>query len=340
MPQALVQYGFFSGTVQRCYSKERRPQGRKAFPGRPAMSARTAQYAKPDGGAQDHAPRTAGQACACRPGPPAGACGDAAAPGPAGAAVFMDSLGGLGSEGWIQALLQKFLASRYEDALEREMEAHLQLRSRTGAGQGNRRNGAAWRTLRTSFGRLRIRLPRDRDGTFEPVIAPKWVKDARETEWRLLHMYTSGGELDAVAGTVRAVYRDRVPARRLGALAASFWDGVRGWQNRPLKPLYLYVRLEPVPVQGGAGEKAAGYTAWAFLGCDAFGRGEVLGLWRNDTGSRSTWLQVLGNLKDRGVEDILFFSMDGMPGLVESIASVFPRTLVQPRAESVGQAAD
>lgn len=298
------------------------------------MSAQTAHTDPLGGGAPDRAPGTA-PAVRARP-----ACGARAALHASDALNDMDALGSLGSDEWVLSLLQKFLASRYEDALEREMEAHLLQCAETVRGRANRRNGSARRTVKTSLGTLCIRLPRDREGSFEPIAVTKWVKDAQETERRILHMYTVGGELDAVGATVKAIYKGRLPQRRLAGLAASFWDGVRGWQNRPLKPLYLYLRLYPVPVPGSAKDKAGGCAAYAFLGCDAFGRSEVLGLWRNDTDSQATWLQVLENLKERGVEDILFFAMDGMPGLVESIASVFPRTLVQPRAESVGQSAD
>jgi transposase-like protein len=218
-----------------------------------------------------------------------------------------------------------------ERMLEGEMSAHLGYEPNEAKGRntGNSRNGHSSKTVQTESGPVEIRVPRDRQGSFEPQLVPKHRRRLEGFDDKVLALYSRGMSVRDIQGHLRELYGTEISADLISRVTDAVLDEVRAWQTRPLEAVYPIVYLDALFVSvrdGGSVTKKAVYIA---LGVGLDGSREVLGFWIDATEGARFWLTILTELKNRGVEDIFFVCCDGLTGLPQAIEAAFPKAVVQ-----------
>jgi putative transposase len=227
-------------------------------------------------------------------------------------------------------LLKQLTKLLVEKALDAEMSNHLghDKNQPVVNTSGNTRNGKSKKTLKGEFGELPIEIPRDRHGSFEPQLIPK-----HQTRWtgfddKILSLYARGMTVREIQAHLEEMYGTEVSPTLISSVTDAVNDEVKAWQARPLDPIYPIVYLDciHVKVREGAVRVKAVYLA---IGVAMTGEKEVLGLWLANNEGAKFWLQVVTELRNRGVQDILIACVDGLKGFPEAIEAVFPKTTVQ-----------
>jgi putative transposase len=228
-------------------------------------------------------------------------------------------------------LLKQLTKALIERALNSELTHHLgyEKNAETEANSANRRNGTSGKTLKGDFGEVDIRVPRDRDSSFEPKIVAK-----HQTRWtgfddKVLSMYARGMTTREIQGHLQEIYGVEVSPALISQVTEEVMEEVKAWQSRPLDPVYPIVYLDALFVKmrhEGRVENRAVYVA---IGVTMEGRKEVLGLWTSANEGAKFWLTILTELRNRGVKDIFIACVDGLKGFPQAIESVFPQAQVQ-----------
>jgi putative transposase len=228
-------------------------------------------------------------------------------------------------------LLKQLTKALVERALVAEMAVHLGHAKNEPVTNptGNSRNGSSAKTLQGDFGKLPIAIPRDRQGSFEPQLIPK-----HQTRWtgfddKILSLYARGLSVREIQGHLEEMYGVEVSPALISSVTDAVHDEVKAWQSRPLDALYPILYLDCIHVKvrdGGAVKTKAVYAA---LGVSLDGDKELLGLWIAEHEGAKFWLQVVTELKNRGVKDIFIACMDGLKGFPEAVEAVFPHAIVQ-----------
>ena len=195
----------------------------------------------------------------------------------------------------------------------------------------NRRNGHTAKTVRTTMGSVQLDVPRDRRGTFTPALVPKHCRDVSGFEGKILGMISRGMSQRDIARTVEELYGFSVSHETVSQIAERVSEDVVKWQSRPLQPVYAFVFVDCIfsSVRSEHGEKASQQASYVILGIDLEGHKDVLSLSVNPSESKSHWMNLFDSLRQRGVKDILFLSMDGVAGLEDGVRAIFPGTVVQ-----------
>lgn len=231
-----------------------------------------------------------------------------------------------------EGIFARLFASTLEQMLEAELTEHLgyERYEAKGRNSGNSRNGAYTKKVRTSNGETTIRVPRDREGEFEPQIVQKYANNTNELEEKILGMYAKGLSTRDIQDTLAELYGVDVSATTISTITDKVWSLVEAWQSRLLAAIYPIVYLDAIHVKirrEGRVENTAVYTV---LGVDLAGQRDVLGHWVGDGAEGANfWLSVLTDLQNRGVQDIFIACVDGLTGFKDAIQAVFPRTQVQ-----------
>lgn len=227
-------------------------------------------------------------------------------------------------------LLQQLTKMMVEKALDAEMTEHLgHERHEPVINQtGNTRNGRSRKTLKAEFGNLPIDIPRDRDGTFEPKLIPKHRRRWSGFDDKIMSLYARGMTVRDIQAHLEEMYGADVSTGLISSVTDAVIEEVKAWQSRPLDAVYPIVYLDciHVKVREGTVRVKAVYMA---IGISMSGEKEVLGLWLAQTEGAKFWLQVVTELRNRGVQDVFIACVDGLKGFPEAIEAVFPRTTVQ-----------
>jgi len=233
----------------------------------------------------------------------------------------------IGENGLLKQLTKRLV----ERALRGELTHHLGYeRNEDAAAKGsNRRNGSSRKTLKGDFGDLEISVPRDREGTFEPMMVAK-----NQTRWtgfddKILSMYARGMSTREIQGHLQEIYKVEVSPALISQVTEEVMEEVKAWQSRPLDPLYPIVYLDALYVKMRHEGRVENRAVHVAIGVSMEGRKEVLGLWTNANEGAKFWLSVLTELRGRGVKDILIACVDGLKGFPQAIESVFPQAQVQ-----------
>lgn len=231
----------------------------------------------------------------------------------------------------VQNALKELFAPVFESILQGEMNHHLGYENNDHGPKKtqNRRNGYSRKSLKTTMGEVEVAVPRDREATFEPAIVPKRTKDVSGIEDKVLSMYARGLSQRDIAATIEDIYGFEISHDAISTITDSVLEQVNEWQNRPLKKLYTFVFVDCMYVSIRKEYETKNCAIYVILGYDVNGKKDILGLWINDTEGKHTWMQIFDELKSRGVEDILFISMDGVSGLEEGAKSIFKDVVVQ-----------
>jgi len=198
-----------------------------------------------------------------------------------------------------------------------------------GRGSGNSRNGATAKKLQGDFGEIELETPRDRNGEFEPRIVAKGQRRLEGFDQKIISLYARGMTTREIGAHLEEIYGVEVSPMLVSKVTEEVIDQVRTWQNRPLERLYPVVFLDALFVKMREGGQVANRAVYVALGVNVEGEKEVLGLWVADSEGAKFWLQVLTELNNRGVEDVLFFCVDGLQGFSEAIEAVYPQATVQ-----------
>ena len=227
--------------------------------------------------------------------------------------------------------LKDLFGPLFESMLQGEMNNHLGYESNDkGIKQTeNRRNGYTKKTLKTSHGEVEIESPRDRDGSFEPVLVPKRKKDVSAIEEKVLAMYARGMSQRDISKTVEDIYGFSVSHEMISDITDAILPELEEWRNRPLKKCYPFLFVDCMYVSLRHDYEVNQTAVYVILGYDLRGHKAILGLWLSPTESKNQWMQSFDELKARGLEDVFFISMDGVSGLEEGAKAIFPKVVVQ-----------
>ena len=233
----------------------------------------------------------------------------------------------LGQDGLVKMLTAKIL----NRAMEAEMEHHVGYpkNSNTGDNTGNSRNGHTGKTVLTENQTLEIEVPRDRKGTFEPVIVPKYEKRIPLFNNQIISLYASGMTTRDIKAHLEKIYGIEVSPELISRVTDAVMEEVREWQTRQLDSSYPIVYLDALRVNGRTDGKTCNKALYTALGVNFQGKKEVLGFWIADNEGAKFWMNVLNELKNRGVEDILIACTDGLTGFPDAIRAVYPNTRIQ-----------
>ncbi|MGW3957805.1 IS256 family transposase [Streptomyces sp. NPDC004752] len=228
-------------------------------------------------------------------------------------------------------LLQQLTKRVLESALEGGITDHLgyEKHGPAGAGSGNSRNGTRSKTVLTDVGPVEITVPRDRDGSFEPQIVRKRQRRPTGVDEMVLSLSARGLTHGDFSAHLAEVYGASVSKQTIPAITDKAMDGMAEWQNRPQDPVCPVIFIDCVHVKVRDGQ-VANRPVYVALAVTVDGTRDILGLWAGDGGEGATyWLQVLTEIKNRGVEDVCMVVCYGLKGLPDSISAVWPQAVTQ-----------
>ncbi|MFI7589948.1 IS256 family transposase [Spongisporangium articulatum] len=233
----------------------------------------------------------------------------------------------IGPGGLLAGLTKRVL----ETALEAEMVEHLGYEAHQVAGRdgGNSRNGKRSKTVLTDLGPVEIEVPRDRDGSFEPQIVRKRQRRLESIDQIVLSLTARGLTTGEVSAHFAEVYGASVGKDQVSTITEKVVAEMTDWANRPLDRVYPVIFIDAIVVKIRDG-KVTNRPVYAAIGVTVNGERDILGLWVGDGGEGAKfWLQVLTEIKNRGVDDVLILVCDGLKGLPDSVGNVWPLTTVQ-----------
>jgi putative transposase len=233
----------------------------------------------------------------------------------------------VGEGGLLQALTKRV----YERALEGEMTHHLGYlpKAPEGRNTGNSRNGKTSKTVKTGTEDVDLEIPRDRNGKFEPQLVRKHQRRLPGFDDKVLALYARGLTTRDIQGHLEEMYDSEVSPALISAVTDAVLEEVKVWQSRPLDAVYPIVYLDAIHLKMRHSGQVKNQAVYLALGINLEGYKELLGLWIGEHEGAKFWLNVLTELKNRGVQDILIACVDGLTGFPEAIETAYPKTQVQ-----------
>ncbi len=233
----------------------------------------------------------------------------------------------IGENGLLKQLTKQLL----ERAMAAELTEHVGYEKHDAEGDhsGNSRNGKSTKTIKGTFGTLPIEVPRDRNGTFEPQIIEKHQTRFTGFDDNIISLYARGLSTREIQQHLEEIYQVEVSPALISNVTEEVIEEVRAWQNRELEEVYPIMYLDALQFKVRDGGHVRNKAIYLAIGVKLSGLKEVLGLWIAQTEGAKFWLQVVTELKNRGVNDIFIACVDGLKGFPEAIETVFPKTEVQ-----------
>ena len=230
-----------------------------------------------------------------------------------------------------EGLLNRMTKAVLERALSEEMTDHLGYESGDpdGAGTGNSRNGTGRKTVSTVSGPVELRVPRDRDGSFEPRIVPKHARRLGNVNDMILSLYSRGMTTRDIEAHLLEVYGVQASRELISNVTDVILDEIKLWQCRPLDEVYPIVYVDGIRLKIKDNGVVTAKTGYLVVGVDVEGRKHVLGCWIADSEGAKFWQKIMTDLRNRGLRDILVVCCDGLTGLPDAIRSAFPDAVVQ-----------
>ena len=226
-----------------------------------------------------------------------------------------------GKDGVLAPLIKQLT----EAALQAELESHL-----TTEINKNRKNGKSTKTMKSSVGEFELDVPRDRNGSYEPQIVKKHQTHMSDhIEQKILSLYALGNSYSQISEHIEEMYRVELSKATLSAITDKVIPLLKEWQQRPLESTYPFVWLDAIHYKIKENGRYISKAVYTILGVGLNGKKEILGLYISENEGANFWLQVLTDLNNRGVQDILIASVDGLKGFPEAIKAIFPNTEIQ-----------
>ncbi len=233
----------------------------------------------------------------------------------------------IGENGLLKQLTKQLL----ERAMTAELTEHVgyERHDPGGHNSGNSRNGKSAKTLKGTFGTMPIEVPRDRNGSFEPQIIEKHQTRFTGFDDNIISLYARGLSTREIQQHLEEIYQVEVSPALISSVTDEVIEEVKVWQNRPLEEVYPILYLDALQFKVRDGAHVRNKAIYVAIGVKLNGLKEVLGLWVAQTEGAKFWLQVMTELKNRGVNDVFIACVDGLKGFPEAIETVFPKTEVQ-----------
>ena len=237
---------------------------------------------------------------------------------------------GLDVENFLDSLLQPLMQTLLDAELENHLEYPRYEHSKDRKPRNIRNGYCKPKIVKTKYGNICIKTPRDREATFTPIVIEKGQTTLTGFEDKCIALYAKGMSLRDIEKTLKEIYGVNINKDQITTLISAVSKETENWRNRKLKPLYVFTYADciyvPIKNDDITSSKKAIYI---IIGVDAFGYKDILGMWVNETESASFWTNVFEDLKERGVEDILYISSDGIAGFKGSLETIFPKTQSQ-----------
>lgn len=226
----------------------------------------------------------------------------------------------------IQDALKDLLGGTIENMMEAEMDEHLGYRKSERSNSENARNGYKSKNLNSTYGRVQIDVPQDRQSTFSPQVVKKRQKDISDIDNKIISMYAKGMTTRQISETINDIYGFEASEGFISDVTDKILPQIEEWQNRPLASVYPVVFIDAIHFSVRQDSIVTKLAAYIAVGINEDGVKEVLTIDIGENESSKYWLGVLNSLKNRGVQDILILCSDGLTGLKEAIATAFPKT--------------
>ena len=232
----------------------------------------------------------------------------------------------------IMAAMKKMFRDVIQTVMEVEMDEELGRercqRSETSSAP-NYRNGYTKKTVKTQLGEVDIKVPRDRNGSFEPKIIGKYSRSAEGMEEKILALYSCGMSQRDIAEQIKELYDVEISPDLVTKISEKIMPEVTAWQNRPLEAVYPFIFMDAIHYKVREDHRYVTKAAYVVLGITMDDRKDILGVWIGEHESSKFWLNVLNDLKSRGVLDVYLFCTDGLCGMMEAIRAVYPQSRLQ-----------
>ena len=234
----------------------------------------------------------------------------------------------LGEAGLMKQIKKRLV----ERALAGELNHHLKINAADEASAPNSRNGSSKKTVQSEDGELDLSIPRDRSGSFEPILVPKHQRRIAGLDEKILALYARGNSTRDISAQLEELYGGaKISATVISEVIESVSEDVKAWQSRPLDEVYPIVYLDALYVNIKVSGRVSKRAVYVVLGIDREGDKQLLGLWvgEAETEGAKFWLKVLTDLRNRGLKDILIACCDGLKGFPQAIEAVYPQAQVQ-----------
>ena len=233
--------------------------------------------------------------------------------------------------GDVLAFLKESFKDVLQELLEAEMDCHLGYSKNDSSKKrtDNSRNGYTPKTVRSELGPIEVDVPRDRKSEFAPKIVPKYKRDVSGIEEKVISLYARGMSTRDIHDQIKELYEVEISAEMVSKITERIIPEIKQWQNRPLEPIYAFVFMDAIYYKIREDGHVLNRAAYVVMGVDIDGMKDILGIWIGENESSKFWLGILNELKNRGVEDILMFSVDGLTGIKEAIEAVYPKSEIQ-----------
>ena len=237
----------------------------------------------------------------------------------------------LKSAGDVYALLKDSFKDLLQELLEAELDVSLgyDKNEKHGIETDNKRNGHTPKTVKSEFGEFQLDIPRDRNGEFEPEIVPKYCRDISGIEEKVISLYARGMTTRDIGAEIQELYGINVSAEKVSKITDRILPEIKEWQSRPLEPVYPFVFMDAIHYKIREDGRILNRAAYVVLGVTLEGNKDILSITIGANESSKFWLGMLNDLKNRGVQDVLFFCVDGLPGFREAIEAVYPNAQTQ-----------
>ena len=228
----------------------------------------------------------------------------------------------------------------FRDAIQQVMESELDVElgyeksermsdSESANLSKNYRNGYSKKTVKTQLGEIEVKVPRDRNGEYEPKIIGKYSRNADGMEEKILSLYACGMSQRDIAEQIKNLYDVEISPELVSKISEKIMPEVNEWQNRPLESVYPFVFMDAIHYKVKENHQYITKAAYVVLGINMEGGKDILGIWIGEHESSKFWLNVLTELKSRGVRDVYLFCVDGLTGFREAIEAVYPNAGIQ-----------
>jgi putative transposase len=211
-----------------------------------------------------------------------------------------------------------------EQLLEGELDSHLGYQKNQVSENPNSRNGHTAKTIKSAYGQTEIRVPRDREGSFSPVLVPKRKSIVEGVENVIISLYAKGMSNSDIEEQIREIYNFDLSPSTVSRITSRISGDIQAWQNRPLESTYVVVWMDGINFKVRENSKVILKTVYIAIGLKTDGIKEVMGIWLGRSESASFWFGVINDMKARGTDDILITVTDNLPGFKEAITAVFP----------------
>ena len=231
----------------------------------------------------------------------------------------------------LDSFLKELFVRGTEKILEAELDSHLGYNKNdpTGNNSGNSRNGYTKKQLKSDFGDSEIRIPRDRNSSFDPQVLPKGSSRSQGIENLIISLYAKGMSHSDIEQQLHEIYDCKISSSTISRITEKVNEDAIEWQNRPLEEVYTIVWMDAIVFKVRENSRVINKAIYLAVGLNTRGYKEVLGMWLGKNETSAFWMTVLTDLQARGVKDILITCTDNLNGFTSTITSIFPNSKTQ-----------